>query len=238
MADAPAVAPHDAILSGGQLRRLEREREKAAAQPLREADTSQPDERKADVSLVAAVPHTSRSLERQREKSARLLREASAIQPDERKCRGKVKLRTDVSKPVGPDNPHLLDENGLVQTRPCKNNAIRGGFVCTKHGGAAPQVRKKANKRLLAMVEPSIIRLEALIHQDEHMPTALGAIRTVLERAGSNTPIGPMAKETGEKDMRPIINIGIKVGGIETPVVSVGMQVLEGEVERDNDPDE
>jgi len=182
-------------------------------------------------------------LERQREKSARLLREAGEIKPGERACRGNVKLRADMSKRVSPENPHLLNEDGSVQTRPCKRSAIRGGFVCPMHGGGAPQVRKKANKRLLAMVEPSIIRLEALIHQDEHMPTALGAIRTVLERAGSSAPIGPMAKESGDKDMRPIINIGIKVGGIDNPVVSVGMLptipgVEEGEIVGDDSDDE
>lgn len=97
----------------------------------------------------------------------------------------------------------------------CKRYAIRGGRVCPYHGGSAPQVRAKANRRLLAMVEPSIIRLEALIHQDEHMPTALGAIRTVLERAGAEA-IGPLAKDV-ERDNRPIINVGIKVGGIDVP---------------------
>ena len=189
---------------------------------------------------VAVVPHKPRTLANEREKAAQLIREAALIKPDERNCQGMVKLRVDMSTPLSPENPYLLNEDGSVQTRPCKNSAIRGGFVCTKHGGSAPQVRKKANKRLLAMVEPSIIRLEALIHQDEHMPTALGAIRTVLERAGSSAPIGPLAKDTGDKDMRPIINIGIKVGGIDKPVVSVGMlpSVEEGEIVGDDSDDE
>ena len=32
--------------------------------------------------------------------------------------------------------------------QPCGCWAIRGGFVCRVHGGAAPQVRAKANVRL------------------------------------------------------------------------------------------
>ena len=32
--------------------------------------------------------------------------------------------------------------------RPCRNWAIRGGFVCRVHGGAAPQVRAKARARV------------------------------------------------------------------------------------------
>lgn len=34
--------------------------------------------------------------------------------------------------------------------QPCRAWAIRGGYVCRKHGGAAPQVRAKAEQRLLA----------------------------------------------------------------------------------------
>jgi hypothetical protein len=33
--------------------------------------------------------------------------------------------------------------------QPCGNYAINGGRVCHKHGGAAPQVRAKADERLL-----------------------------------------------------------------------------------------
>jgi hypothetical protein len=33
---------------------------------------------------------------------------------------------------------------------PCRSWAIRGGNVCRKHGGGAPQVRAKANRRLRA----------------------------------------------------------------------------------------
>jgi hypothetical protein len=96
----------------------------------------------------------------------------------------------------------------------CKKYAIKGGFVCPTHGGSAPQVRAKANKRLLALVEPSLIRLGDLVQQSEHMPTSLGAIRTVLERAGTVTPIGPLGKDIGDRDARPIVNIGIAIGGL------------------------
>ncbi len=96
----------------------------------------------------------------------------------------------------------------------CKKHAIRGGLVCMNHGGGAPQVRAAANKRLLAMVEPSLIRLADLVQQSEHMPTSLGAIRTVLERAGTVTPIGPLGKDTSEGNTRPIVQIGINLGGL------------------------
>jgi hypothetical protein len=145
----------------------------------------------------------------------KLLKEAGELQEGERMCRGRKKLRDE-------NGEYLRGPDGEVLTRPCKAHAIKGGFVCWHHGGKAPQVRAKAQKRMLALVEPSIIRLGALIAQDDHKPTALGAIRTVLERA--EQPIGALIKETGEKDTRPIINIGIKVGGIDhTPEVKVGL---------------
>ncbi len=72
----------------------------------------------------------------------------------------------------------------------------------------------------------------------------------MLERAGAEKlAIGPLVKEASEANSRPIINIGIKVGGIAQPSVSVGMQMLsagrddaedagdieEGELVGDND---
>jgi len=198
----------------------------------------------ADEKTPAAAPRVRkpRTLKKEKEKANTLVRQAAALREGERRCVGRVKLRPDMSRPAGPDNEYFRTAEGEVQTRPCERSPIKGGVVCPKHGGQAPQVRAKANKRLLAMVEPSLIRLGALVAQEEHLPTALGAIRTVLERAGSAAPIGPLAKSSDEKNMRPIINIGIKVGGIETPVVSVGMQaapgdpgVEEGEIVDDTD---
>ena len=126
----------------------------------------------------------------------------------------------------------------------CKRYAIKGGFVCTTHGGGAPQVRAKANKRLLAMVEPALIRLGDLVEQSEHMPTALGAIRTVLERAGTVTPIGPLGKDTSDGNTRPIVNIGIKIGGL-TPDKLLALAEahihtpdIEAEIVEDDDDDE
>jgi hypothetical protein len=135
-----------------------------------------------------------------------VVKQAAEIQQGERMCRAHARVRDENGEVV-------RDADGKALTRPCKQKAIRGGFVCWNHGGKAPQVRKKAEKRLLALVEPSIIRLEALMQQEEHLPTALAAVRTVLERAG-DAAIGAL-KQTSEKDTRPIINIGIKVGGIE-----------------------
>ena len=117
-----------------------------------------------------------------------------------------------------------------AKNKQCGRWAIKGGTVCVKHGGSAPQVKKSAALRLLAMVDPALVQLQELVLQNVHLPSKLGAIRTVLERAGDDA-IGPLKKQIEEKDTRPIINIGIKVGGIAKPQGTlIESDVVEGEV--------
>lgn len=164
------------------------------------------------VGVVQVAVKRSRTVAALKRNAHDLILEAKTLKnANERICTATVPIRDAEGEP-------LRDAAGKVRRRPCKNHAIKGGFVCANHGGRAPQVKRKAQKRLLAMVEPSLIRLEALIQQEQHLPTALGAIKTVLERAGTDMPIGPLAKDTADKDMRPIINIGIAVGGITKKV--------------------
>ena len=74
---------------------------------------------------------------------------------------------------------------------PCKNAPILGGTVCRMHGGAAPQVRARADARLINGVPTMLTELRR-IATDESMPapTRLAAIRDWLDRAG----IGENAK--------------------------------------------
>ena len=68
---------------------------------------------------------------------------------------------------------------------PCGNSAIRGGTVCVAHGGRAPQVRAKANMRLLNMVEPALRELRRIIDDDNaDDANKLRAINMVLNRTG------------------------------------------------------
>ena len=65
----------------------------------------------------------------------------------------------------------------------CGRTAIPGGTVCRYHGGAAPQVKLKAQERLDRLVVPAIGRLEQLMAQAEFPSTAYQAVRDILDRA-------------------------------------------------------
>jgi hypothetical protein len=69
----------------------------------------------------------------------------------------------------------------------CRQPAILGGAVCRYHGGAAPQVKLKAEERLKAMVDPALSRLEALSKQEKSLPAAVTATNSILDRAGVGT---------------------------------------------------
>jgi len=69
--------------------------------------------------------------------------------------------------------------------QPCKNAPIKGGTVCARHGGGAPQVREKANQRLLEMVMPALARIRKIIlNPNTSDADALKAAREVLNRTG------------------------------------------------------
>lgn len=170
-------------------------------------------------------------MERQRiRRGMQLVKDAQTLEKGERMCRGTSAVRdAEGNKVIGPD--------GKVLRKPCRKPPIKGGRVCSFHGGSAGHVKAAANRRMLALVEPAISRLGVLIEQDTHLATALGAIRTVLERAGDSA-IGALKKDTGDKDSRPVINIGIKVGGIANPHVEVQALTAGGGDEDDDDYEE
>lgn len=70
---------------------------------------------------------------------------------------------------------------------PCRQRPIPGGSVCYWHGGAAPQVRKKAQERLTRGILPLLGHLYRLATDEEIPPNVrLAAIRDWLDRAGLN----------------------------------------------------
>jgi hypothetical protein len=68
------------------------------------------------------------------------------------------------------------------QGQRCKRPPILGGTVCRMHGGAAPQVKNKAEERLRALEMPAIERLAQLIGQSDFPSVAYQASKDVLDR--------------------------------------------------------
>jgi len=64
----------------------------------------------------------------------------------------------------------------------CGKYPIPGGTVCRMHGGAAPQVKLKAQQRLEAYQDRAIDRLFQLVEQQAFPSTAFAAVRDVLDR--------------------------------------------------------
>jgi hypothetical protein len=48
---------------------------------------------------------------------------------------------------------------------PCQKHAIAGASVCRTHGGAAPQVKRKARERLAILVDPAIDELASAVRR-------------------------------------------------------------------------
>lgn len=70
----------------------------------------------------------------------------------------------------------------------CRRAAIAGGTVCRAHGGAAPQVRNAARRRLLKAADPAAARLvDALADEDSR--TAVRAADLILRRASVDTTV-------------------------------------------------
>lgn len=72
------------------------------------------------------------------------------------------------------------NKQGLDCTRP----AVPGATVCRYHGGAAPQVQRKAKLRLLELVDPAIATLAREMASAEKSADKQRAANSILDRAG------------------------------------------------------
>jgi hypothetical protein len=106
---------------------------------------------------------------------------------------------------------------------PCKKPPIKGGSVCRTHGGAAPQVRRQAQIRILEASDRAAAKLIALM-QDKKVPYAvqLAAARDLLDRANL------AGKQEMDITLRPQTGFEKSMAGAE-----IMMDLIE---ERDFDP--
>ncbi len=132
-----------------------------------------------------------------------------------RVCTGKSVVRDD-------EGQAIRDADGKALMRPCKRTPIRGGMVCWAHGGSAPQVKARAEKTPLGMVDRALVVLGELAEQTDHPPTQLGAVKEIFNRAGTKA-LGPVSESTGDGGNKgPSVQICIMPGGIgPAPTVAV-----------------
>lgn len=65
----------------------------------------------------------------------------------------------------------------------CGRPAILGGTVCYIHGGAAPQTKAAALRRILALVDPALEALSEAL-DDPSAAIRVSAAKDLLDRAG------------------------------------------------------
>ena len=102
----------------------------------------------------------------------------------------------------------------------CQKTSIRGGTVCRFHGGSAPQVQAKAERRLRAMVDPMIDRLEQLAHQTDNPKVAAECVRDALDRAGIGALVQAKVRSSHRSEASTAgvtVNIGFLVQPDPTP---------------------
>lgn len=112
----------------------------------------------------------------------------------------------------------------------CKRAAIKGGFVCTSHGGASPQVRKKARERLIELVDPALGALhKVLSDKDADDAVKVRAALGILDRTGYGP--GATIKVEGSKfdemlagaiGMNPDTGVIELDRSLDTPALSSG----------------
>lgn len=73
----------------------------------------------------------------------------------------------------------------------CRRYPIAGGTVCRVHGGAAPQVKRAAQLRLLELIAPAIGTLAREMMQAPQSADRQRAANSILDRAGVVRSTGP-----------------------------------------------
>lgn len=98
--------------------------------------------------------------------------------------------------------------------RPCKKSPILGGGVCLTHGGSAAQVQKAARLRLLALADPAISALSAIVQDEEAADgDRLRAATAILDRTG----FGPGSKvEVEDRKWQGVVGKVIRPTGERT----------------------
>ena len=93
-------------------------------------------------------------------------------------------LKTKAQDPIGLSDPIRVTCKATSKGsgNRCRQPPYPGATVCRYHGGAAPQVIRKADQRLRELEFPAIERIAQLIDQKEFPSVAYQASKDILDR--------------------------------------------------------
>ena len=118
-----------------------------------------------------------------------------------------------------PNDPNRLCTATAKSTgNRCGNPAIPGGTVCKSHGGAAPQVQRKARLRLAELVDPAIVLLGRVISDPQAAYSdRIRAAENALDRAGY-----PRSASIEVEDARELLRARLETLRAEREAVEAG----------------
>lgn len=106
-----------------------------------------------------------------------------------------VIILDDARHPMRAANPLPTDQRQCTartrQGNRCRQRPILGATVCRMHGGAAPQVKRAAQLRLLELIAPAIATLAREMATAPFSADRQRAANSILDRAGVVKQAGP-----------------------------------------------
>jgi len=100
------------------------------------------------------------------------------VELGERQCDGRSFVRD-------AEGRRILDQAGIVLTRPCTGSPMNGSNVCHAHGGKTPGALKAARERLENASNALVNRLIGIALSPNTLDSdAIKAINSALDRAG------------------------------------------------------
>jgi hypothetical protein len=114
--------------------------------------------------------------------------------------------------------------------RRCRKGTIPGGTVCNTHGGASPQVRRRAKLRVLQLLDPALGQLARIIANPDDQRTALAAIKLVAELNGMGKSAGDVSGDVAKALLMERHHALLEV--VALGVLGVGAQRIEAAVLR------
>lgn len=112
--------------------------------------------------------------------------------------RGPIKAKADENLSTPEPINRLCTAHSARTGKPCKKYPISGATVCRTHGGAAPQVKRKALERLMELQDRAIDRMAALMRQEQYPSTAYAASRDILDRTMGKPTESVQVEQSGE----------------------------------------